>query len=146
MRVTLLGPSGLDRLDRLAVAVRNDHFRRGEGYRSPTGPSPEEIRQHIWGPYRFVPGTGPDEARADSMGRETLYRAQLPMGEELPYELEPTQPGRWMTSTSVEQWRNERGSVLRLRLEAEHTEHGKWYIPCEIDVAALPVTVNVGWS
>jgi len=27
--------------------------------------------------YRFTPGTGPDDARADSNGRETVYDASL---------------------------------------------------------------------
>ncbi|MGI5213415.1 hypothetical protein [Plantactinospora sp. CA-290183] len=146
MRVMLLGPSGLDRLDRLTIVVRNDHFRRGEGYLNPAGPSAEEIRQHIWGPYRFVPGTGPDDAQADTTGRETVYEDQLPVGEELPYEMEPTGPGHWMTGTTPEQWRNERGNVIRLGFAAEHAEHGMWYLPCEIDVANMPATVKVGWA
>jgi hypothetical protein len=54
--------------------------RRGsrEGYwQRMYGPSEEEIQRQIWGPYRFTPGTGPDDARADSNGRETVYNASL---------------------------------------------------------------------
>ena len=35
------------------------------------------------------------------------------------------------------------GTVVRLAFTAEHTEHGTWYLPCEIDVANLPVAVVV---
>lgn len=72
-----------------------------------------------------------------------MYGAALPIGEELPYQLEHTMPGYWMTGTNQPDWLRERGTVLRLGFTAEHDEHGKWYLPCEIDTATLPVTVSV---
>jgi hypothetical protein len=147
LRVMLIGPSGLDRIDRLSVAIRNDHFRRGEGEPVHTGgPTPEEIKQHIWGPYRFRPGTGPDEARADPTGRETVYDEALPLGEELPYVLEHTTPGHWITGMTQPSWLQQRGTVVRLAVTAEHDEYGTWYLPCEIDTATLPATVYVPQS
>ena len=41
------------------------------------------MKQQIWGSYRFTPGVGPDEARADRTGRETGYNGTLPVGEAL---------------------------------------------------------------
>lgn len=113
LRVALTGPPGLDRLDRLTVTVRNDHHRRGEGQfqQHMDGPTREEIKQHVWGPYRFTPHTGPDDAQADGMGRQVVYYKSLPVGEDLPYQLERTHPGHWMRSYMQESWLLERGSV-----------------------------------
>jgi hypothetical protein len=33
--------------------------------------------------------------------------------------------------------------VIRLAFTAEHKEYGIWYLPCEVDTAAAPVTVYV---
>jgi hypothetical protein len=146
IRVALFGPSGLDHLDRLAIKVRNGYLRRSYREETASGPSTQEIRQHIWGPYRFVPGTGSDGARADATGREMVNTACLPMGEELRFIFEPTSPAPWMTGTTPEQWRQQQGSVVRLGFTAEHAEYGKWYIPTEIDVATTPVTMHVAWA
>jgi hypothetical protein len=144
LRVMLIGPPGLDRVDRLTVTIRNDHFRRGERQRQYMGgPTEEEFKQHIWGPYRFTPGTGPDDAQANSACRETVYDASLPLGEELPYELEHTWPERWMTGTTQPDWLRERGTVIRIAFAAEHNQYGMWYLPCEIDPARTPVTAYV---
>jgi hypothetical protein len=35
---------------------------------------------------------------------------------------------------SPHDWQREQGTVIRLALDAEHTEHGTWMLPCEIDV------------
>ncbi|GIJ29803.1 hypothetical protein Vqi01_49650 [Micromonospora qiuiae] len=141
----LIGPPGLDRIDRLTVTIRNDHFRRGEGdhRQSMDGPTQEEIRDYIWGPYRFTPGTGPDDARADRLGRETVYDTALPIGEELPYQLEQTMPGHWMRSMTQQGWLQQRGPIVRLAFTAEHQTHGTWYLPCEIDTTNMPITVIV---
>jgi hypothetical protein len=135
LRVMLLGPPGLDHLDSLTIRIRDDHFRRGEGLLLPGGPTRDQIRAHIWGPYMFTPGTGPDEARADRTGRVTEYNADLPVGEELPFQLEPTCPGSWMEGTTQEDWQRQRGTVIRLAIDARHNEHGTWTIPCEIDAS-----------
>jgi hypothetical protein len=135
LRVMLAGPPGLDHLDSLTVKIRDDHFRRGEGTLLAGGPRREEIKDHIWGPYRFRPSTGPDEARADSTGRVTAYEASLPVGEELPFYLDQTRPGSWMGNMSQEDWQRQRGTVIRLAIDATHNEHGTWTLPYEIDLA-----------
>lgn len=134
LRVALLGPPGLDRLDMLTVTIRDDHHRRGEGTFRMGGPTREELKRQIWGPYRFTPGTGPDDARADSNGRVTPYEAVLPVGEELPFQLEPTLPPPWAQGTSSQGWRRERGTILRIAFDARHTTHGSWTLPVEIDI------------
>jgi hypothetical protein len=146
LRVMLTGPPGLDRIDGLTVKIRDDHFRRGENTPTAGGPAREQIKEQVWGPYRFRPGTGPDEARADSTGRVTAYDAELPIGEELPYFLERTRPPFWATSMSQEQWNAQRGPVIRLGLEAWHNDHGRWTLPCEIDLSADNDPRYAGWA
>jgi hypothetical protein len=144
LRVMLVGPPGLDRLDRMTVTIRNDQFRRGEGHQEHMGgPTQEEVRRHIWGPYRFTPHTGPGNARADSTGRENAYEAPLPLGEDLGYQLEHTMPGHWMAGMTQQDWLRERGTVIRIAFTAEHNEYGTWYLPCEIDTADTPATLYI---
>lgn len=89
--VFLSGPPELERLDVLTVTIRDDHPWRGQGTPLAGGPTAEQI----WGPYRFIPGTGPgaNSVRgipgADPTGR-TTPASGLPVGEELPFFLEPT--------------------------------------------------------
>jgi hypothetical protein len=145
LRVMLTGPTGLERIDSLTVMIRNDHFRRGEGTLTVGGPISEEIKAQVWGPYRFGPGTGPDEFLADADGRVTAYEAELPIGEELPYFLERTRPPTWATSMTQEQWNEQRGPVIRIVLEAGHADHGRWILPCEIDLSADHDSRYAGW-
>jgi hypothetical protein len=145
LRVMLSGPAGLDRIDGLTVKVRDDHFRRGEGTLTAGGPTREKIKAQVWGPYRFRPGTGPDNALADADGRVTAYEAELPVGEELPYLLERTRPPAWATSMTQEQWNEQRGPVIRIALEAWHADHGRWTLPCEIDLSADHDSRYAGW-
>ncbi len=72
-----------------------------------------------------------------------MYGAELPIAEELLFQLEHTAPGRWMGSTSQADWLRQCGSTVRLAFTAEHKEHGTWYLPCEIDTAELPVTAYI---
>lgn len=143
MQVALVGPPGLDRIDMLTVTIRNDNFLRGEDpvLEHMGGPTQEDVKRHIWGPYRFTPRVGPtNDAPADSTGRTVLYRSGLPFGEDLSFQLEHTFPGSWMRM-GQDDWLRQQGTVIRLALTAEHTEHGKWYLPCEIDTANLPARV-----
>lgn len=149
LRVALRGPYNLDRLDKLTVTIRNDHHKRGAGTSLAGGPSPDQIRKQIWGPYRFAPGSGPDNFLPDSLGRVTVYDDVLPLGEELPFVLEHTLPPSWMEGATQADWLRDRSTLIRLELLAEHTEHGTWRLPAEIDTAAIddgggnPITVMV---
>jgi hypothetical protein len=143
--VMLLGPPTMDRVDSLTVKIRDDHFRRGDGCLLAGGPTREQIKEQIWGPYRFTPGVAPDQARSDRTGRVIVYETSVPVGEDLPVQLEPTSRSEWATATSPEDWRREQGTVIRLVFLAEHTQHGKWTLPAEIDIGGMTtsVTVNV---
>ena len=62
LRVALVGPAALDRIDRVTVRIRDDI--PGRAPVTPGGPTAEEIARQVWGPYRFVPGVdGADQDR-----------------------------------------------------------------------------------
>jgi hypothetical protein len=145
LRVMLTGPISLGRIDGLTVTIRDDHFRRGEGSLIAGGPSREQVKEQIWGPYRFRPGTGPDEARADDTGRVTVYDAELPIGEGLPYFLERTRPPSWATHMTQESWNEHRGPLIRLLLEPWRNDYGKWSLPCEVDLSVDHDKHYAGW-
>ena len=143
LRVALLGPPGLDRLDRLTVRIRDDHPHHGEGTPRMGGPTRDQIKAQIWGPYQFMPGAGPDGAQADITGRVTPYEKVLPVGEELPFDLQRTAPPSWVNRSS-QNWRRDRGTVLRITFDAQHTKHGSWTLPVKIDVGDGTGKVTVG--
>jgi hypothetical protein len=137
--VFLSAPPELERLDALTVTIRDDHPWRGQGTLA-GGPTPEQVAVQIWGPYRFIPGTGPgaDSVRgipgADPTGR-TTPTGGMPVGEELPFFLEPTWPPSW-SQQPQENWQKECGTMVRLRLEARRDGWDPWVLTCEVDTAA----------
>jgi hypothetical protein len=138
--VYLIGPPELERLDELTVTIRDDHPWRGQGRQLAGGPTPEQVARQIWGPYRFTPGTGPgaDAVRgipgADPTGRITPTRG-MPVGEGLQFSLEPTLPPPW-SQQPPEDWRRERGPVVRLQLECRRDGWDPWTLVGEVSTGA----------
>lgn len=134
--VHLLGPPELERLDALTVTIRDDHPWRAQGTPLAGGPTPEQVANQIWGQYRFTPGTGPgaDPVRgipgADPTGR-TTPTGGLPVGEELPFQLEPNQPPPW-SHQPLDAWQQQMGPWLRLKLECHKRGQPPWILPCEM--------------
>jgi hypothetical protein len=128
------------------VRIRDDHPWRAEGTPLAGGPTREEVAAQIWGPYRFLPGTRPgasagsDVGAADATGRVTPTGG-MPVGEGLPFFVVPTSPPQW-SQQPREHWRREQGTVVRLQLECSRGGES-WSLPCEVDVASLPVTGEV---
>jgi hypothetical protein len=148
LRVFLAGPPELERLDALTVTIRDDNPWRSQGTPLAGGPTSEQVAAQIWGPYRFIPGTGPgaDSIRgipgADPTGR-TTPTGGLPVGEELPFFLEPTFPPPW-SQQPQDNWLKERGPVVRLRLECHRDGWDPWTLTCEIDTSGDgPGTVEI---
>jgi len=133
------------------VSIRDDRPGRAEGRQLAAGPTPEQVAAQIWGPYRFVPGTGPgaDSVRgipgADPTGRVTPTRG-MPVGESLQFALEPTRPPQW-SGWSLEGWETQVGGMLRLQLEAQREGWEPWTLVCELrtphEMAPGKVTVEV---
>jgi hypothetical protein len=140
LTVELLGPPELGGLDELVVTIRDDHPWRGQATPLAGGPTPEQVAAHIWGPKRFTPGTGPgaDPARgvpgADATGR-TTPTAGLPVGESLPFFLEPTRPPGWATGRTSEGWWRDRGTVLRLIFLCRKNGAEPWTLVGEVDTS-----------
>ena len=147
LRVLLSGPPELGQIDRLTVSIRDDHPFRSQVAPLAGGPTSEQVAGQIWGPYCFTPGTGPivDPARgflgADHTGRTTPNGA-LSVGEAFAFHLEPTQPPRW-SQQPLENWRKERGTVLRLRLECQRADWEPWVLTGEIDTAESVSTAKL---
>ena len=146
LTVLLTGPPQLEGLDSLTVRIRDDRPRR-EDSRIAGGPTAEEVAAQIWGPYRFIPGTGPgaspgsDTGAADATGRVTPT-AGMSVGESLVFALEPTPPPRW-SGWGAAQWRSRAGMLLRLQLEARREGWEPWSLPCELDTSAGAPDVEV---
>ncbi|MDA8314902.1 MAG: hypothetical protein M0010_06960 [Actinomycetota bacterium] len=130
LRLKLVGPVELGHLDEVAVRIRD---KSAHQLKSPAD------SERIWGPLRFVPGTGPyttskqGTGRADQFGRETRVVRKMPIGEALVYSLEPSPPA---LSWQRDQWQQEVGSLLRLEMEARRDEHKPWLLFKEIDLGA----------
>lgn len=136
LRVAQEGPPGIDHLDSLVLRICNDDsYWPDERNVTANGRNYDEVRNQVWAPYRFTPGTGPGQARADRHGREIAYQAPLPAGDELMFQLEPTRPGSW-SGIPPEEWQRQRGNVIRLAITPEHQEHGTWHLGGMINIAA----------
>jgi hypothetical protein len=140
LTVFLAGPPELERLDSLTVRIRDDYPGRAEQSRIAGGPSHEQVAAQIWGPYRFQPGTGPGGPGADETGRVTPTGG-VPVGESLPFILTPTMRPPWSGADTF-WWRKFQGTAVRLQLECAHADES-WSLPCEVDVASMPVSVEV---
>lgn len=138
MKIYLVGPAELGRLDELSVVIRNDHPWRAEHRPLAHGPTPEQVAEQIWGRWMFTPGVGPnaDLVRhipgADSTGRN-CPTSGMPVGEELPFQLDPTQPPSW-SHQPIEAWRDQMGPLLRLQLECRRDGHEPWSLPVEMRI------------
>lgn len=138
MTIALTGPPELERLDELIVTVRDDHPWRAQGSPPAGGPTLEQVARQIWGLWRFIPHTGPGAGTspellcADDTGR-TTRTAGLPVGEQLPFFLEPNRPPSWSQWTA-DGWEQTVGSKLRLQLDCRHGGWERWSLPCEIQI------------
>jgi hypothetical protein len=135
--VKLAGPGELGALDQLTVTIRDDSHFRLKPAPAP-GQPPESVPDQVWGPLRFVPGTGPGTLtrpaafRADAAGRATTS-AGLPVGEEHIYALEMTYPPPGWGTRQL--WVARVGSTLRLRVESRKEGWDPWIAVGEINVA-----------
>lgn len=145
----LNGPLALEQLESLTVRIRDDRPGRADEAQIGRGPTAEQIRAQVWGPYQFTPdtgpGAGPGVGGADPNGR-SVDVAALPLlvGEALPFQLEPTRPPPWMVAGAPDaasaetNWRQMVGDRLRLSITARAKDTEAWVIPLEI-AAGKPV-------
>ena len=132
--IKLMGPGDLEKIDDLTVTIRDDSY-----FRLKPTPSPGSVGDHVWGPMRFVPGTGPGATTrtgavgADSAGR-TTESVGMPVGEEHIYQLESTRPPNDGTRTR-EQWQAEVSSTLRIQIKSQRKDWDDWITVGEVEVS-----------
>jgi hypothetical protein len=142
MTVTFRGPAELQRLDELAIRIRNDHAWRGQGSSIAGGPTPEQAAAHVWGPLRFAPGSAPRGGTGpDEHGRTSIARG-VPVGESVMFVMEPTRPPKWSAS-SLTDWQRQMWTLLRLELTCRAPEWGPWTLTCEGQVISGRGTIEV---
>jgi hypothetical protein len=126
LRVALVGPAALDRLDRVTVRIRDDI--PGRAPVTASGPTAEEIARQVWGPYRFVPGVD----GADQTGRRVAPFGLL-LGDWRPLALERTPSPTW--STDPAGWRRQYDDhPARLTLTCVREGDERWTVPLEVQV------------
>jgi hypothetical protein len=88
-----------------------------------------------WGRRRFIPHTGPVKGvpGADATGR-TSPTGGLPVGEELPFFLEPTSPPP-QSHRDLAFWQEQMGPFLRLRLQCVRDGQKPWVLAAEIPMS-----------
>lgn len=126
LRVKLVGPGELEKLDEVIVSIRDDNpWRRKQP--PAAGQPAEAVPDHVWSRLRFVPGTGPGfpdaERVADSAGR-TTRSVGMNAGDYHTYTLQPSIPPphpNWTQQT----WIDQLGPHLKLRIEGRR-DTGRW--------------------
>lgn len=110
--VKLVGPRNLDRLDWIKVTVRDDKPGRGDTV-LPGGPTPEEIREQVWGPFRLRPSVD----GADQEGRTARQPGPI-LADSCLFTIERTTPPYWYSS-GTEGWRRDYATgEVRLSVES----------------------------
>lgn len=126
LRVALVGPAALDRLDRVTVRIRDDI--PGRAPVTSGGPTAEEIARQVWGPYRFVPGVD----GADQTGRSVAPFGLL-LGDWRPLALERTPSPTW--STDPAGWRRQYDDhPVQLTLMCVREGDERWTVPLKVQV------------
>lgn len=131
LRVHLEGPPGLLSHDaiEIIVSIRNDNPHRGNGPQLAGTATPEQVRAHIWGPWKFSADGRDDTGR-------TVAPQQLTVGEWTRYGLAPTTPPTWSASSTQDWLRDYANEPVRLSITAR-SKGSEWTVPLEV-----PVTIE----
>ncbi|MGC3000674.1 hypothetical protein ACPF8X_20515 [Streptomyces sp. G35A] len=129
LRVHLEGPPGLlphGKVE-ITVSIRNDNPHRGDGPQLAGTASLEEVRAHIWGPWKFSADGRDDTGR-------TVAPQHLAVGEWTRYGLIPTSPPTWSASATDDWRRDYANEPVRLSITAR-SKDSEWTVPLEAPVA-----------
>ncbi|MET7906218.1 hypothetical protein ABZS86_34095 [Streptomyces sp. NPDC005355] len=114
--LTFEGPPALERLDAVEIEIRND----GYPHRIlPRGSSREEIRNTIWGPYRFKPHRNGSPAH----GR-MVQADHMKLGEWLHFTMEKSVAPSWTNATDWRDWHAD--APVRLWVRCRREGHQPW--------------------
>lgn len=130
LRLKLVGPITLVRLDELAVSIRDDSRSR---LPMVGGATAKQIAEQIWGPCMFTPQID----QADTTGRR-VPPSPIERGSELKLQLQPTRPPSWSTGEWAALYE---GDVIRLTIMCTLAPHSPWKLT--LDVTPVdPIRVN----
>lgn len=127
--VQLIGPLPLHHLDEIVIEVlASDDMLRDPVL--PHQPTAEDVANHTWGPFRFIPRTD----GADEYGKAPAPFT-LQVGRGRPFSMERTRPPLWQEGNDrtrwwLEQWRNK---PIKLRLTCRKDDLEPWVVPYDID-------------
>jgi len=134
MRFLLTGPPALERLDRLALQVREFEPLQFVALGMKVGWPPEDVFfDRVWAPYRFG-GESQDED-----GRRCVLDS-LPVGDAARCVLEPVPSPPGM---SADDWGRLCGSELQLLMDCQLVDWEPWSLLCAIDTTQDSGTVDV---
>jgi hypothetical protein len=101
LNVHLAGPDELGEVE--VVSIRVDDDDKDRTMLTPGRDITQaDIDAHVWGPFRFTPRVD----GADEFGRR-LGPFRLKVGRGRPFQMERTQPGRWMEGKTQDLWQDE---------------------------------------
>jgi hypothetical protein len=128
LTVQLVGPPALDRVDAIALTLRDDRVDRMASLINDA--DREERREQIWGPYRF----SRDVDQASPGGREVPSKGPLALGDSRRFQLEKTHPpltadGAWWSAEFPP-------STFKLSITCKRSEDRPWTVPLDVDVTA----------
>ncbi|MFJ9551970.1 hypothetical protein [Streptomyces erythrochromogenes] len=128
LRVHLEGPPGLLSHDAIEItaSIRNDNPHRGNGPQLAGTATPEQVRAHIWGPWKFSADGRDDTGR-------TVAPQQLAVGEWTRYGLTPTTSPTWSTTSTPDWLRDYADAPVRLSITAR-SKGSVWTVPLEVPV------------
>ncbi|HUY51797.1 MAG TPA: hypothetical protein VMV92_39880 [Streptosporangiaceae bacterium] len=128
LRLALAGPTGLDRLDEVTIAILDeagiDHWAHG----FPTGVSEEDARRFVWGPWEFNTG-----ASAQVTGNRTTRPRPYSRSDGKNWDrlsLVRTRPGHWM-DMSPERWQKQCECPVRLQVTCQRAGE-QWILLQEV--------------
>jgi hypothetical protein len=133
-----LKPGKLESLDEVTVTILDEAGSDHWGHGLPDAVTQQEAEAFVWGPWEFNTGASAQVAS----NRTTKPRAySLITGKNWDLlSLRRTQPGRWMTATSQEQWREQyEHTPIRLLLACRRTGYQPW-----VEFYEIPGTLGLG--
>lgn len=125
LEVELVGPTGLDYLDQVTIAVLNEAWVERLG-KLPTGTTEEQAARFVWGPWEFSTGARVQIADERTSNPYRYSRVNGRNVQRLP--LVRTRPGSWMTGTSPEDWRRQQPGPMRLLITCHRAPFEPWYV------------------
>jgi hypothetical protein len=124
---TLVGPVGLDHLDKVTITVLDE---TGVDHNGAALNDAEraELPSVMWGPFRFTPRVN-DVAEP---GRETVIATGLQQLDRVPRQMEASRAPSWYRDRGQDWQRDHEGKPVRLKAVCELAGHRPWIIVREL--------------